>query len=249
MTYSSIELDELEAGVEWQLMFRAVVAAGGVPLAIDCATAQPRIRELVQLADALIVLGGGDVDPELYDAEKHDPAISGVNPVRDRNEMSAIATARENGQPILAICRGFQLLNVVYGGGLIADLVRDRPGDVEHRFGAPKITRNQHTVTVESDSKLAQWMSTSGPIDVNSEHHQGILTVGAGLRATAHAPDGLVEAVEDTGGHVVGIQWHPEFTWPSDGNAAALLSGFIQECAGLRRPAPAPALSPLTAAI
>lgn len=234
MTYSSVEFAKYPAEAPWQLAFRAIVASGAVPLAIDCSTPQPRMADLVRLADGLLVLGGVDIDPKLYGGDESDPLLDGINPLRDQNELKALSTARELGRPVLAICRGFQLLNVACGGRLIADLKRDHAGGIDHRPGMPALVKTQHDVTIEPYSILARWMSNDGRIPVNSQHHQGILTIGNGLRATAHSDDGLVEALESADGQTVGIQWHPEFIWSDDNHAWELLSGFATTCRAAR---------------
>ncbi|MET7766691.1 gamma-glutamyl-gamma-aminobutyrate hydrolase family protein [Streptomyces sp. NPDC005336] len=229
VTYSSSDLRD---AVQWKLMFRGIVAAGAVPLAIDCGLPQPRISELVRITDGLLVYGGGDVSPALYGGDPDDPLLARVSPCRDRNELTALGTARDLGRPTLAICRGMQLLNVAYGGELHGDLGRDRPGEVRHRQGVQALVHTLHTVAVEPTSRIAEWMGASGRVEVNSEHHQGIRVVGKGLRATAHAADGLVEAVESDDARAVGVQWHPEFIWPSEAHAMNFLSGFVRECQG-----------------
>lgn len=230
ITYSSREFATWDPACPWPMALKSVVAAGGVPLAIDCATPQPRIHELVGLAAGLIVLGGGDIAPATYGGDESDPTISGVNTDRDVNELAVLEAADERRIPILAICRGFQLLNVARGGTLIADIPRDRASDVEHRPGMAALMRSQHKAIVGSGTRLARWLSRSGTIAVNSQHHQGVASVGENLVVVARSRDGLVEAVEATDRPVVGVQWHPEFLWQAEPSALALLRGFIDEC-------------------
>ncbi len=230
ITYSSREFAGWDPECPWPAALQSVVAAGGVPLTIDCATPQPRLDALVGLARGLIVLGGGDIAPGTYGGDASDPTIDGANAVRDANELAAFESARQHRIPTLAICRGFQLLNVSRGGQLIADIPRDRVSHIEHRPGMAVLTSSQHTVQVESSTRLAQWLSSSGPVPVNSQHHQGVAVVGDNLVVTARSADGLVEAVEATDAPVVGVQWHPEFLWRAEPSALALLRGFVDEC-------------------
>ncbi|MFN7149698.1 MAG: gamma-glutamyl-gamma-aminobutyrate hydrolase family protein [Microthrixaceae bacterium] len=234
VTYSSLEFAGWDRRSPWQFTLRSVVAAGGVPLAIDCATEQPKIVDLVALADGLLVLGGGDVDPRRYGGDTEDPTVGGVNPMRDENEVAALAAARSRGCPTLAICRGFQLLNADLGGVLVADLPRDRPSFVDHRPGMGALMGVQHDVDVSEGSQLARWLGRSGAVGVNSEHHQGLAQAGDGLVITARSADGLVEAVETPDGRVVGVQWHPEMLWTADEAALDLLRGFVAECRSWR---------------
>lgn len=230
VTYSSIEFENPQDSLPWRLAFQAVVAVGGLPLSIDCSTAQPRIANLIELADGLILLGGGDISPELYGGDPLDPTAEVVDRVRDENELEALRTAYQLGRPTLAICRGFQLLNVSRGGSLAADLKRDVDNIGSHRPGLEHLLRPHHDVDIEPSSRIAKWMSHSGRLAVNSQHHQGVNEIGDHLRVTARADDGLVEGVETADGLVVAIQWHPEFLWPSDLNARALLTGFVASC-------------------
>jgi putative glutamine amidotransferase len=233
VTYSSTEFDDPRESLPWQLAFRAIVVAGGVPLAIDCSTPQPRIAELIEMSDGLILLGGVDVAPELYGGDPSDPTVAVVDRVRDDNELEALRTANRLRKRTLAICRGFQLLNVSRGGTLAADLKRDVSNIGSHRPGVEHLLRPHHDVEVDPSSQIAKWMSRSGRLAVNSHHHQGVQVVGSRLRVTARAGDGLVEGVETVDGLIVAVQWHPEFLWPTDPNARALLAGFVASCQGI----------------
>lgn len=234
VTYSAPEFTTWDCVSPWQFTLRSVVAAGGVPLAIDCSTEQPRLAELIALSDGLLVLGGGDIDPRQHGGEPDDPTVGGVNPTRDRNEIAALDAARELGVPTLAICRGFQLLNVARGGAIVADLARDRPGPIDHQPGMGALMRVQHDVTVSPDSRLAHWLGRDGVFAVNSEHHQAVAEVGHDLHVTARSDDGLVEGVETADGGVVAVQWHPEMLWPAQQSALDLMRGFVSDCRAAR---------------
>ena len=234
VTFSSTELEDSWDSLPWQLAFQAVVVAGGVPLAIDCSIAQPRIADLIGLSDGLILLGGGDVSPELYGGDPSDSAVEVVDWTRDENELEALRAASRIGRPTLAICRGLQLFNVSRGGTLAADLKRDVSNIGSHRPGLAHMLRTHHDVEVDPSSQIAKWMSRSGRLAVNSHHHQGVNEIGDHLRVTARADDGLVEGVETADGFVVAIQWHPEYLWPVDVNARALLAGFVAFCQAAR---------------
>ncbi|HSM35369.1 MAG TPA: gamma-glutamyl-gamma-aminobutyrate hydrolase family protein [Longimicrobiales bacterium] len=165
------------------------------------------VRRLVGLAHGLALAGGEDLHPSAF-GEEADPRLGVVNGPRDRLERMALDIASEADLPVLALCRGMQVLNVARGGTLWQDLPSGRPGSVEHRqSGAWHAT--SHAVRVAADSRLAG-ITGSQSFEVNSFHHQGIRELGVGLRAVAWAPDGLVEAVEGESGWVLGVQWHPE---------------------------------------
>jgi putative glutamine amidotransferase len=226
ITYSSAELAEF---LLWRSMFRGVVAAGGVPVAIDCRDPQPHVADLVGRLDGLVISGGGDVDARRYGASPDDPLLRGVNPHRDEAELAALDAAVARGVPVLAICRGAQLVNVAHGGTLYVDLGRDLPSELRHRESEEALGEPLHDVEVVAGTKLAAWTG-GGTIGVNSQHHQGIRTLAEGLVASAHAPDGLVEAFEHPATRLTAIQWHPEVLWPAVDHALGLLSGFVGEC-------------------
>ncbi|NYI44535.1 putative glutamine amidotransferase [Nocardioides aromaticivorans] len=227
ITYSSQDLEDFAL---WRSLFHGFVAAGATPVGIDCAVEQPRIDGLVRRLDGLVVSGGGDVDPALYGGATDDELLRGVNHARDVAERSALDAAFASGIPVLAICRGLQFVNVVLGGTLYADLARDRPGPIAHRAGEEVLDRVCHDVEVEPGTLLAAWLGDAGTIAVNSEHHQGIRDLAPGLTAVAHAPDGLVEAVQLPERRLVGVQWHPEILWPNEPSSLDLLVGFVEEC-------------------
>lgn len=213
-----------------ELAFKSIVAAGGTPLAIDCSLPQTHITELIARADGVLLLGGIDVSPTLYGGNGADPLVEMNDPVRDSNELEALQAAEDHRRPVLAVCRGMQLLNIAHGGTLVADLRRDYAAGVEHRSSPDGLLHAQHEVTVDLKSCLAGWIGGGGLISVNSYHHQGVAALGDGILAIAHAHDGLVEAIQTEDGMSVGVQWHPELLWPRNGDASALMRGFVDAC-------------------
>ncbi|WP_244304544.1 gamma-glutamyl-gamma-aminobutyrate hydrolase family protein [Leucobacter viscericola] len=180
-------------------VLRSVVRAGGEPLTLFAEGPSPAAERLRGL-DGLLVPGGSDVDPRRY-GEEPGPATSVADfAAQDQFEADMIAAAMERGIPVLAICRGFQLLNVEHGGKLVQDL----PADSPHR-------NSVHEVAIEPDSLLASVVG-SVSLPVSSYHHQSISTVGMGLRVAGLAPDGVVEALEHETAELIAIQWHPEDT-------------------------------------
>jgi putative glutamine amidotransferase len=159
--------------------------------------------------DGLILTGGEDVDPALYGQAPHE-RLGPVNRLRDETEIALVHAAREAGKPILAICRGPQLLNVALGGTLIQDIASCVQNALPHH---PEDARDAraHEVIIEPGSRIAAAVGAT-QISVNSLHHQSILEPAAGLRITARASDGIIEGVESTDKDwwVVAVQWHPE---------------------------------------
>jgi len=151
--------------------------------------------------DGLMLGGGEDVAPELY-RETPRADLRDVNSRRDAQELGLIAAARRRRAPILAICRGIQIVNVACGGSLVQDIPSEMPSEVVHEIKVPK-DAIAHTVT----SSGARWLP-AGTLPVNSRHHQAIRALGAGLSAVARSEDGVIEAVEAEG--IAAVQWHPE---------------------------------------
>ena len=179
---------------------RAVERAGGRALLVP--PDDEGIEEVLDAVDGLVFSGGGDLTPETYGAEA-DPATKVTNPERDRGELALLTAALERDLPVLAICRGVQVLNVVRGGEIVQHLP-DVLGHGEHRAVVGEWS--EHPVRVDPSSRLEEVHGS-----VKSHHHQGLGRIGEGLREVAWAEDGVVEAVEDPEKpFVVGVLWHPE---------------------------------------
>jgi putative glutamine amidotransferase len=206
----------------------AIQAAGGLPIVIPLLETDA-IEPLLDRIDGICLSGGPDLDPALYAAEPH-PELGPVEPALDRFELAVAARADAREMPILAICRGTQALNVVRGGALHQHLP-DISVELLHRQTTPS-TEPSHPVAVDPDSHLAEVLGGDG-IDldaVNSFHHQAIDRLGDGLRVSARAPDGTVEAIEDPSRRfLIGVQWHAETLLHREAEAA-LFRRFIEAC-------------------
>jgi putative glutamine amidotransferase len=200
----------------------AVERAGGRPVLIP--PSEEGVAETLDTLDGIVFSGGADVDPALYGAEPH-PATDTPQARRDAGELALLTAALERDIPTLAICRGFQLLNVVRGG----DLVQHLPDDVdnEEHKQVPGVFA-EHPVEVKDGTRLASIVGARS--DVTSHHHQGIGRVGDGLVETAWAGDGTLEGVEDPSlRFAVGVQWHPEA-----GEDEALFESLVEEARAYR---------------
>lgn len=191
----------------WQSYATAVEKAGGVPVLLPPVDDPALIQEQLALLRGLVLVGGRDYDPGLYDAKPHsmhDP----LNPVRTAYDLKLAHAALERRLPILAICGGLQLANIVLGGSLEQHLP-EAPGVTLTHDGQPDTLA--HEVNVEPDSDLAA--ITGGPtLPVNSSHHQAVSRLGRRLRVTARSTDGVIEAFETAraGDFLIAVQWHPE---------------------------------------
>lgn len=190
----------------------AVYDLDGLPLILP--VLPPEGDQLVTMLDGLILSGGGDIDPVHFGQPPH-PDLGGVSPERDDLELRMFAAARQHGLPVLAICRGIQLINVAMGGTLIQDIPAQAPSDIQHRQHLNGLARDDvsHGVHLEPDSLLAGIYGASD-IQTNSYHHQAIDRLADGLVITGRAGDDIIESVESAHAHdgdfLVGVQWHPE---------------------------------------
>ncbi|MDH4131122.1 MAG: gamma-glutamyl-gamma-aminobutyrate hydrolase family protein [Gemmatimonadota bacterium] len=187
----------------------SVLNAGGVPLVLSPLIGAGHNAELVESLDGLVLSGGEDVAPEHYGAAAH-PALGDVDPVRDAFELELFRDARARGLPVLAICRGIQLVNVALGGSLWQDIPSERPGALQHTHRGGREDRT-HAVQIEPGSSLARALGTTR-LEVNSFHHQSIRELAPGLVVSGSAPDGEIEGAESPPGDpwLLAVQWHPE---------------------------------------
>lgn len=193
----------------------AVVAAGGRPVLLPATETIP--EEVLDGFDGLLLTGGGDLSPEMYGEEPQEE-VYGVSAIRDRFETAVVAEAQERQIPILAICRGLQLVNVLRGGTLIQHLDghwQDRPSN-----------ETDHDIQIDPDSRLAGIIRATH-IGVNSYHHQAVGKLGSGLRPAALAGE-IVEAFEDPDHDLIAVQWHPEHLFRSSADHRALFDDLVR---------------------
>jgi putative glutamine amidotransferase len=187
----------------------AVQQAGGVPVPLPPQLSAASLQQLGAELHGLLLTGGGDVDPALFGQAPH-ATLYEVAPARDTLETSALNLALGRGVPVLAVCRGIQVLNVALGGTLYQDVVTEPGTQIPHSQKEPR-DQPTHKVKVTPGSRLAEILDTD-ELEVNSMHHQAIHRLGRGLTAVAWGPDQLVEGAEidDPARFVLGVQWHPE---------------------------------------
>jgi len=207
----------LPAALIPQMYVEMLEQAGARPLLVP--PSEEGVEETLDVLDGLLLSGGADLDPDSYGAEPH-PATDATRPARDRAELALLEAAIARELPVLAVCRGSQILNVARGG----DLVQHLPELVGHdRHRETLGVFSDHQVQIEEGSRLGSLIAGHGP--VKSSHHQGFGRVGDGLRAVAWADDGTVEGLEDPGRRfLVGVLWHPEM-----GDDARLFEALVAE--------------------
>jgi len=208
---------------------QAVRRAGGDAVAVSLGPSAEALSQLARTLDAVVLSGSpADVNPALFRAARH-PECSDPDPDRERTDFALLEHAIAEHKPVLAICYGIQSLNVFLSGTLVQDIPSELHTPVQHDWvsekGAPEPF---HAVQIEPGSRLAQMASAAEAV-VNSSHHQSVLEPGRNLRIVGRAPDGVVEAVEWTGGGqwVVGVQWHPERIAETDSLAQTLFRELV----------------------
>jgi putative glutamine amidotransferase len=186
----------------------AIVRAGGAPVILPCVEDNEAIHAIMRMVDGVMLTGGGDVVSLAYEEEPHIKSKD-QDPRRDEAEFEVARVALEMGLPILGICRGMQVLNVVLGGTLVQDIPSQVPDAVKH-YSEGTHTVLLHNIDIEADSLLAQILDTDS-MAINTWHHQAVKELGRGLRVNCRARDGVIEGVEaEDGRPILGVQWHPE---------------------------------------
>lgn len=201
---------------------QAVEQAGGRPLLVPPST--EGIDETLGALDGILFSGGSDLDPGLYEAEAH-PETKGIRLERDRAELALLEAALARDMPVLAVCRGSQVLNVARGGNLVQHLP-EVVGDEKHKHTPGEFA--DHDVDLKEGTRLQRLLGDRAP--VKSHHHQGYGAIGEGLVESAWAEDGTVEALEEPSQRfALGVLWHPEA-----GEDAALFEALVEEAARYR---------------
>ena len=210
----------------------ALENAGLVPVIIPPLSEDGASSAILDVVSGLVLSGGEDVDPARYGETPH-PKIRSVNPARDATEAALVREARARRTPVLAICRGIQILNVALGGTLVQDIESQCETAIAHDDEGPRDSRS-HEITIETGSRIAAAMGTAH-CSVNSFHHQSVKDVAPGMRITARSPDGVIEGIEsaDDAWWVMAVQWHPEEMMESpDPWDRGLFNAFARQISG-----------------
>lgn len=200
---------------------KAIQRAGGIPILLP--PLQPDLAILLERVDGVILTGGGDIEPACYGGVNH-PTIYGQDSDRDAAELSLATQLLKAEKPVLGICRGLEILNVVCGGDLIPHIPDVFGETVLHRV--ERLTPSQHSVEIFADTRLRDIIGESS-VEVVSWHHQAVRYAPPGWRVCAKAPDGLIEALEhETHPWAIALQWHPEMA-PHDPLQQRIFSAFV----------------------
>ncbi len=203
----------------------AIIAAGAIPLLLPIVKDKNDVERLADRIDGLLLTGGDDVPPQHYGQERHAKTIC-VHPDKDISDITLVQVALQMKKPILAICYGTQLINVVLGGSLLQDIPSECTKPIAHKDS--QNGRYTHRIKVKEGSLLYGIIGVD-TIETNSTHHQAIHTLGKGLTDTAHTADGIIEAVECRDyPFLIGVQWHPE-RMMANPHHAALFSALVRK--------------------
>ncbi|HEX4997168.1 MAG TPA: gamma-glutamyl-gamma-aminobutyrate hydrolase family protein [Terriglobia bacterium] len=218
-----------------QKYLNAVTAAGGLPVIIPPVTDRRLILEYAEQLDGVLLPGSStDVDPAIFGSAPH-PKLGRIYPERDTTDLELFRYSDQHDLPALGVCFGIQSLNVSRGGSLVQDIPAVVPSPLVHSLKTSEGGPARHPIRIEPGSLLAG-LAGGDAADVNSYHHQSVDRLGARLKVTAVSPDGVIEAVEDTGGRfIVGVQWHPEEDWEQNPLSRALFAAFVERARDFRK--------------
>lgn len=216
----------------------AIIHGGGIPIILPLTFDKSVLNGICDRLDGLLLSGGNDIHPQVYGQKPYDKLVD-LSDLRDSTDMYVLEQALKRDLPILAICRGMQMLNVYYGGDLYQDIPEDLPDAHDHESStkAENLSHAAHDITISSDSKLCAILQTTS-INTNSHHHQAVKNLGKNLKVTALAPDGIIEGLETTDGRfIVGVQSHPESLIHKQPEWEQLFKAFVDQSAGTLIPA------------
>jgi len=206
----------------------AIEHAGGTPIVLPIVENQECISRFIDIIDGLLLSGGGDIDPSFFNEEPI-PTLGSIDPNRDSVEMLLSKAALEQDLPVLAICRGIQVLNVAAGGTLYQDISQHSKEILKHRQSAPG-WHASHTIQIEPGS-LMYGMFDNQTSRVNSFHHQAIRDTADGFYVSARTSDGIIEVIEGQEHRfMLGVQFHPEMMFQHHPEAANIFAAFVKAC-------------------
>ena len=225
------EIDENGATKINHQYIKAIESVGGIPMVLPYTEDGNTIRDYTEAADGFLFTGGVDIAPERYGEEKLD-VCGEIQYKRDGFELSLLSEVLKCGKPVLAVCRGAQLVNVGLGGTLYQDIPTEMPSEILHNQTEGRFAPS-HTVRITDNTPLRTLMGTDAILG-NSFHHQAIKTLGKGLEVMATADDGIIEAVRLRGyKYLRAYQWHPERLFETDAHNKRIFEDFIVACKGL----------------
>lgn len=227
--HSEVGMDKAQLA---QAYISAIQQAGGIPMLIAASVTAEDAKTIAETVDGLLLTGGGDVAPDIYGGAVC-PQLMFVDNPRDAIELALAKQFYELDKPLLGICRGAQVMNIALGGTLFTDIPTQYKTDISHQNQGSNTAKTRreivHKVSVVPDTKFSKIIARD-ETEVNSFHHQAIKKLADGLVATAYAPDGILEGIEDpTKKFFLGVQWHPEWLTAQE-QTQALFTAFVNAC-------------------
>lgn len=200
-------------------------AEGAIPIMLPLTSKAEELDYFLEICGGFLLTGGHDVSPSVYHAVK-EPWCGSCCEFRDEMERHILIRAVEQNKSVLGICRGIQFMNACYGGTLYQDLEKEYASGIEHHM-KPPYNRIAHQITVEKNTTLSEILKKE-QIGVNSYHHQAINKLSSEFRAMAFSEDGLIEGIYmPSRKFVMGVQWHPEYSYDVDENSKKLIKAFV----------------------
>ena len=204
---------------------QAIELNGGICILLPCLPTLDNVAEIVSHLDGVMMPGGADIEPSIYNEERKE--YCGASSATDNDyEIAVYNEAKKQGKPVLAICRGMQLVNAVEGGTLYQDIPIEHGKEINHSM-LPDGVENFHDVKLSADCRLAKILGTE--FTINTSHHQAVKDVAPGFEIVGTAPDGIPEAMENKDGSVICVQWHPERMQDRE-DMRNLIKDFIERC-------------------
>lgn len=209
-----------------QAYCHAVNLSGGIPLVLSYS--EISLQEYITIFDGILFTGGGDIDPFYFQQAPH-PSLGSITPERDQFELALCRLALQKKMPILAICRGMQILNVAAGGSIFQDISAYITEPIKHSQLAPKYYAS-HSIFLKESTYLKK-LFQSETLMVNSFHHQSVNITGEDLIVCAQSSDGVIEAIEHSKNQfALGVQWHPECMFEKDSHQLIPFQAFVEAC-------------------
>lgn len=217
-----------------QYYVRAVEAAGGVPVALPVLKNLALVSQHLSGINGLLLSGGVDVDPQFF-GEEPQPWMGEITPERDWYELELVSRALERKTPMLAICRGMQVLNIAAGGSIHQDICRGVRNPLKHSQQAPRWYPS-HRLDIVPGTRLAVILQAAS-LRVNSFHHQAVKLPAPGFAVAARSSDGVIEAIEHTAAvFALGVQFHPECMWERDKTFLGLFRALVEAAGKANNP-------------
>jgi len=224
-TVNKLIISENRIGEDY---LNSIIINNGLPVIIPLSDNVKLLQHYIDLVDGVLLTGGVDINPALY-KEKNSGLSRNISEKRDFMEFQIIEAALKKGIPVLGICRGFQLINIFFGGNLYQDIGESIKTGIDHTGPDRKLSDMAHEVTIQKASELFK-IYEKEKVSVNSRHHQALRDIGSDLTVSAASSDGIIEGIEYPASKVIAVQWHPENLTSLGNDFNRIFACFIEKC-------------------